>query len=224
MSSFCLVHGSTQSPQGWDLLVSELESRGHHSICVDLPANEPQASATRYAAVIGRALNGESNAIVVAHSASGLFLPLVPDYAPVGRLVYLGAVLPLPGASFFSQFQNNPGMYRPGFAGKDPTKDPAIAREYLFHDCPPERLEWALSTLRLMFAKQAILEVSPLEKWPDVPSSYISCTEDRALDPAWWERASEERLHTRSIRIEASHAPHVSRPVELAEILDSLAK
>jgi pimeloyl-ACP methyl ester carboxylesterase len=76
--------------------------------------------------------------------------------------------------------------------------------------------------LRLMFAKQAIVERSPLVRWPDVPSSYIYCSEDRALNPDWWEMAARERLRVDPIRIEAGHAPHVSRPVALATILDSL--
>jgi pimeloyl-ACP methyl ester carboxylesterase len=222
MSVFCLVHGSTQSPKGWEHLVSELKVHGHTCICVDLPTDEPDASATRYAAVIGAALVGVTKAVVVAHSASGLFLPLVPDYASVGRLVYLAAVIPLPRKSFLSQFQEAPDMYRPDFVGKDPTRDAAIAHHYLFHDCPADVAQWALSTLRLMFARQSLLEECPLDKWPTVPSSYISCSEDRAINPKWWEMAAHERLHTQPIRIKAGHAPHVSRSVELAEMLDAL--
>src|SRR5580698_1153191 len=69
MSVYCLVHGSTQSPRGWELLVSQLRARGHECICVDLPTDEPDASATRYAEVVGAALAGVNKATVVAHSA-----------------------------------------------------------------------------------------------------------------------------------------------------------
>jgi pimeloyl-ACP methyl ester carboxylesterase len=222
MSVFCLVHGSTQGPKGWELLVSELKARGHDCICVDLPTDQPGSTAAVYADAIGKALGKSKSPIVVAHSASGLFLPLVPEYAAVARLVYLAAVIPTPGESFLTQFQRDQGMYRPDFVGKDPTKDEALARQYLFHDCSPNVSQWALSTLRLMFAKQAIVERSPLVRWPDVPSSYIYCSEDRALNPDWWEMAARERLRVDPIRIEAGHAPHVSRPVALATILDSL--
>jgi pimeloyl-ACP methyl ester carboxylesterase len=113
-------------------------------------------------------------------------------------------------------------MYRPGFVGKDPTKDAALARQYLFHDCDPALTPWALSTLRLMFAKQALIENCPLTNWPEVPSSYISCSQDRAINPEWWESAARERLRTEPLRIEAGHAPHVSKPGVLAELLDSI--
>ena len=29
MTAFCLIHGSGQGPEGWKLLVHELEQRGH---------------------------------------------------------------------------------------------------------------------------------------------------------------------------------------------------
>jgi hypothetical protein len=53
-------------------------------------------------------------------------------------------------------------------------------------------------------------------------SSYISCSEDRTINPVWWEKAARERLHVEPIQIKAGHAPHVSQPIQLASILDSL--
>jgi hypothetical protein len=119
---------------------------------VDLPTDEPDASPTRYAEVVGAALAGLNKPTVIAHSASGFFLPLVPNYASVDRLVYLAAVIPQPGESFLSQFRRDPEMFRPDWVGKNPTKDPSLAIHYLFHDCSPEVAQWALSTLRLMNA------------------------------------------------------------------------
>jgi hypothetical protein len=49
MVTFCLVHGSTQSAAGRDRLVAEVERRGPRTIVPTLSANEPEASATRYA-------------------------------------------------------------------------------------------------------------------------------------------------------------------------------
>jgi pimeloyl-ACP methyl ester carboxylesterase len=198
VSLFCLVHGSTQSPAGWKLLVSELESRGHRSVCVDLPTNEPDASANRYADVIADAVRGMDAPIVVA------------------------AVIPEIGKSFMDQFKSAPEMYCSSFVGKDPTKDPDLARHFLFHDCDAEVVAWAVSTLRLMFAKQAAIEITPLLAWPDVPVAYISCSEDRTINPVWWESAAQERLGVEPIRIRAGHAPYVSRPGELADILGGL--
>jgi len=95
MSLFCLVHGSTQNASGWAMLVPELQRRGHRAICVNLPIDEPEASGTRYAQMIAEAMRNSTEApIVVAHSVSGVLLPLLPTYGAVSRIVFLAAFVP----------------------------------------------------------------------------------------------------------------------------------
>jgi pimeloyl-ACP methyl ester carboxylesterase len=220
MVTFCLVHGSTQSAAGWDRLVAELERRGHRTIVPTLAANEPEASATRYADQIVRMLPEDaSDVVVVAHSASGLFLPLVPAHRKVRYLVFLAAVIPKIGASLLDQFRAEPDMMSPDWVGKDPTASDEIAMRFLFHDCTPEIARWALTTRRLMYARGAYTEVCPLDRWPDVGSAYIVCANDRTITPAWAKSAARERLGVAPIELPGGHCPHVSRPAELAEAL-----
>jgi pimeloyl-ACP methyl ester carboxylesterase len=98
------------------------------------------------------------------------------------------------------------------------SKSPA----FLFHDCP-QVSEWALRRLRLMYAKRAMLERFPAAGWPDVPSSYMVCAEDRTVQAGWCRRGARERLGADAIVLPGGHCPHVSRPVELAEVLAKLA-
>lgn len=224
MSFFCLVHGSTQNASCWDLVVPELHYRGHQTVCPQLPINEPDASATRYADVIAEFIpSARPDTIVVAHSASGLFLPLVPGRRNVKRIVFLVAVIPRIGKSLLDQFAEEKDILNPDWIGKDPTKDQRLAAEFLFHDCSPELQKWAWGTASLMFARQAMREVCPLQAWPRVPSSYIVCSGDRTIQPAWARRAARERLGVEAIELPGGHCPHVSRPRELAEVLASLA-
>jgi pimeloyl-ACP methyl ester carboxylesterase len=224
MSLFCLVHGSTQNSTGWDLLVVELEKRGHEVVRMNLPADEPDAGGTRYAELIAQAIPAHrDDALVVAHSASGLFLPLVPAERRVRRIVFLAAIIPQIGKTFRDQISENKDMFNPEWVGKDPTKDHPAARDFLFHDCSPEVSNWALTTLRLMFARQAMLEVCPLNSWPDVPSSYIVCSDDRTVRPDWCRRAARERLGVTPFELPGGHCPHVSRPGKLAEMLSPLS-
>jgi len=110
---------------------------------------------------------------VVAHSVSGIFLPLLPAHCPVSRMVFLAAFVPEIGKSPTQQLQANPEMFWPDWIGKDPTKDDAVAVHYLFHDCDPATAAWALTTRRLMHARHALTETCHLRRWPDVPASYI---------------------------------------------------
>lgn len=225
MASFCLVHGSTQSASGWDLLVPELERYGHEVVCPQLPTDVPEASATFYADRICRSISPvRTDTLVVAHSASGLFLPLVAERCRVRRIVFLAAVIPQIGKSLLAQLNDEQDMLNPEWMGKDPTKDEEVARQFLFHDCSPEITRWALSSLKLMFARDAMMEVCPLSRWPDVPSSYILCEEDRTVRPEWCRRAAVERLGVKAIELSGGHCPYVSRPHELARVLDDLVE
>lgn len=113
-------------------------------------------------------------------------------------------------------------MFNPEWLGKDPTKDDELARKFLFHDCSPEMTNWALSTMSLMFARQAILEVCPVSTWPAVSSSYILSLDDKAIQPEWSRRAARERLGVDPIELPGGHCPYVSRPSDLADVLSAL--
>jgi pimeloyl-ACP methyl ester carboxylesterase len=222
MSLFCLVHGSTQDPSGWDLLVPELNALGHDTILVDLPVDQPAASASVYADRIAASVDSDE-AIIVAHSASGLFLPLVPTKRRVARIVFLAAVIPQIGKSLIDQVTSDPDMMNPDWRRKNPVDDDRVAMEFLFHDCTPEVARWAMTTRRLMMARQAMLEIFPLDRWPSVPCSSIVCTGDRTIQPEWSRRVASERLGVEPIELDAGHCPHVSRPAALAQALDAIS-
>ena len=57
--------------------------------------------------------NDRGDVVVVAHSASGLFLPLVPGKCRVQRLVFLAAVIPQIGQSLLDQVNDDPQMLKP---------------------------------------------------------------------------------------------------------------
>jgi Alpha/beta hydrolase family len=137
-------------------------------------------------------------------------------------LVFLAAVIPQVGKSFYDQINENKDMLNPDWVGKDPTKEEQVALQVLFHDCSAEVSKWALSTLRLKFARQAMFEVCPLRFWPSVASSYILCLDDRTVRADWCRRAARERLNAQPIELPGGQCPHVSRPRELAEVLSAL--
>ena len=226
MSLYCLIHGSTQNAEGWGLLTPELGRRGHRALAVGLPLDEPEASATRYADLIVRALDESGHeskdAIVVAHSAGGMFLPLVAARRPVRRIVFLAALVPRPGVSIIEQFRADPGMLNPEWVGKNPLED-AVAEEFLFHDCESEVKSWALTTRVLLNARRALAEACPLAEWPDVAGSYVVCAGDRTISPAWSRRAARDYLGVEAIELPGGHCPHVSRPGALADVLTGAA-
>jgi pimeloyl-ACP methyl ester carboxylesterase len=218
MAIFVLVHGSAHSARSWDLVKSRLEQRRHSVVTPELPADEPDASAMRYAEVIAASIPRGEEPIVVAHSASGWFLPLVASLHPVRRIVFLAAAVPKIGFSFLELFQAEPEMINPVWIGKDPRK-PEVIKEFLLHDCPADLLLWAQAEIRVLNLRRVWDECYPLQKWPSVAASCIVCSEDRTIQPAWSRKVARTQLGVEPIELSAGHCPYVSRPAELAEIL-----
>lgn len=225
MSIFCLVNGSTQNPLCWKLLAPELEKHGHQIITPSLPVDEPNASGTKYAEFIAQALEDQGDDVVlVGHSASGMFIPLVPSLRPIRQLVYLAALIPKPGASIRDQLASDPDMLNPEWvatcrAGNDPSTSDEVAMEFLFHDCQPEGISLGLNTRMRMYAERAMSEIFPLKQLPEVPPSYIVCSDDRTILPDWSRRVARERLGVEASELPGGHCPYLSRPLQLADVL-----
>ena len=221
MSMFGLVHGGGFGAWCWGRVIPELEARGHGAVTVDLTPDDQAAGAVRCAEVVARAFAAFDDLVLVGHSLAGLIIPLVPARHPVRRLVFLHALLPQPGVSVVDQLQAEPAMFNPEmFTAQAPFwEDEAVATRFLLHDCPPEIARDAFRRLR---PEPGVLgkEASPLRAWPEVPSAYIVCADDRTATPAWARRAARERLGVEPIDIPGGHCPFLARPGHLAETLE----
>ena len=221
-TTFGLIHGAHHGAWQWDLLVPELHSRGHDAIAVDLPIDDPGAGIEEYAHAVRGALAGANGDVtLVAHSLGGIVAPVVAAHRPVGRIVFLAAVIPQPGRTLAEQLAADP-LSRPGVRidSGDGTEvrpaDEAIERYY--HDVPPDLQRWAAARLRPQ-ATRPRLEPCPLERWPAVPCTYVVCVDDRAMDPARSRRAARDLLGLEAVEIPGSHSPFLARPAQLADIL-----
>jgi len=225
-----LVHGSYHGAWCWDFLRPELERRGHRVIAMDLPISDPTLGAADYAKAIEDALDPDTEPILVGHSMAGLIIPLVAASRPVRRLVFLAAFLPAPGKSANDQRATEPidGRVPPSSAEWTDLGDdvwmvgPNTATELFFHDAPAAVARWATQRLRAQ-SYGVLKEITPLAAWPDVESRSIVCRDDRAINPAWVRAAARERLGVEAIELPGAHSPFLTRPRELAQVIDSLA-
>lgn len=225
-----LVHGSYHGGWCWDLLTPELERLGHRVITVDLPISDPTLGAAEYADTVAKAIGPKSKPLLVGHSMGGLVIPLVATRRPVRRLVFLAAFLPLPGMSANDQRAGEPidGRVAPVATEWTDLGDdvwmigPHTATELFYHDTPAPTARWATQRLRPQ-SYRVLAETTPLTAWPEVERASIVCREDRAINPDWVRTAARERLGVDAIELGGGHSPFLSRPSELARILDSLA-
>ena len=64
--------------------------------------------------------------------------------------------------------------------------------------------------------------MTPLRRWPDVPVAYILGTDDRVVSHGYSNRAAREQLGVDPIEMAGGHSPFLSRPRELATLLEGL--
>jgi pimeloyl-ACP methyl ester carboxylesterase len=231
VTTFALVHGAWHGGWAFDPVVEHLTAAGHRAVAPDLPCEDPEAGAERYADVVEQAIGPpDGDLVVVGHSLGGLTAPLVARRRPVRRLVFVCGLLPEPGRPLSDRF-SDPDIFVPGpgertARGEDGlsrwlSEDDAIAAMYA--DCKPEVARGAAARLRGQ-APLPSREASPLDRWPDVPSSYLLCTEDLMVGPAWSRRVAREQLGVEPIEWPGSHSPMLARPRELAGLLVELAQ
>jgi pimeloyl-ACP methyl ester carboxylesterase len=205
----------------------ELQARGHDLITPSLRLDATDAGAVWHAERLVEEISSTSRSpselVCVAHSASGMYLPLVAERLSPRRMVFLAALIPRPGVSIIEQLRADPSMLNPEWIGKNSMVD-EVALQFVYHDCPPSRLTWALSTRVHFYAKRAMEEPCPLSTWPAVPAAYIACADDRILSPAWQRKASRDWLGIEAVELPGGHCPHVSRPELVADVLEQIAE
>jgi pimeloyl-ACP methyl ester carboxylesterase len=228
MATFCLVHGSWHGPWCFERLVPQLEAARHRAIAVDLSSDVPGSTCSGYAETVAEELaDADDEVIVIGHSFGGLTVPLVAEHRPVRHLVYLAALIPEPGISMSGQFEAEESILVPE-GGRDLDEqersywsDREVAIAAMYSDCTPEDAEWAWSKLRPQ-SRAAQNERCPLDRLPDLPTSYVICRDDRMVSAEWARNAARARLGIAPIEIEGGHSPFLTRPRELADLLAGL--
>ncbi len=231
MTTFALVHGAWHGAWCWDRLTPELEARGHRVVAPELPCDDPAATFTTYADVVVRALEGAPDDLVlVGHSVAGCTIPLVAARRPVGRLVYLCGMVPIPGLSHGEQVRAEPDTFAPGFGegwsrpdelDRIRWEDEGAAIRTLYPDCDADAARAAVARLRPQ-ARTPYREPCPLAALPG-PATYVLCAEDRVVNADWARRVARGRLDADLVELPGGHSPMVSRPAALAEVLSGPA-
>jgi pimeloyl-ACP methyl ester carboxylesterase len=220
MATFALIHGAGDVGWYWHLVEAQLRLRGHDVVAPDLPGDNDDASLDDYADTVVDAIGGRGNLIVVGQSYGGFTAPLVADRVPVDVLVLVAGMIPAPGESPADWWTNTghgeavrTQARRDG--GQTGSDDPFVA---FYHDVPRALAEEALSKERGE-SDTAYNSPWPLAAWPDVPTRFVLCTEDRFFPPEFLRRVVGERLGIAPDEIASGHCVALSRPRELADIL-----
>jgi pimeloyl-ACP methyl ester carboxylesterase len=209
VATFVLIHGGGSSAWDWHLVEPELRRRGHDAVAVDLPSEDESAGWAEYVETVVEAVGGRSELVVVGHSLGGFTAPLVCTRLPVELLVLVAAMIPAPG-ELFADWWTNSGYESSGYD------------DVFYHDVAPELAAESERRARDETSK-ALREPWPLEAWPEIPTRYLLCRDDRMFRADWARRHARERLGIEADELDGGHYISISRPRELAERLAAYA-
>ena len=206
-ATYVFVHGAGDGAWHWELVARELREYGHEAITLDLPSEDESAGWSDYADAVVEAIGDRGDVVVVAHSLGGFTAPLVCDRVPVDLLVLVAAMVPAPG-ELAEEWWTNTG-YASAYEG-----------DVYYHDVAPELAAEAARRGRGQ-SPSPMAEPWPLPRWPEVPTRYLLCRDDRAFPADWLRGVVQERLGFAPDEIDGGHLAYLSRPRELAARLDA---
>jgi len=209
MSTYVLIHGAGSDAWYWHLVEPRLRSLGHDVVAVDLPCDDDSAGFEEYAEVVVDAARNRADIVLVAQSLGGFTAPLVSSRVDVRLIVLVAAMVPSPGESAGEWWTNT------GHEFPDPF-DPAVV---FTHDLPPDLAAETGEHVRPQ-SGTPFEQPWPLDAWPDVPTRFLLCRDDRFFPADFLRRVVRERLDIEPDQMSGGHLPALAHPDELVQWLE----
>jgi len=215
--SIVLIHGAWHGAWCWDRVVSELEELDVNVKAVELPYtgfDDNVAEARR--AII----DAGDRVVVCAHSGGGVTMSQAASgLGSVVHLVYIAAFLVGPDEALDELIALAPTglLGAVTMDGDYSTVDPERARDLFYGDSSAEDIDRMVPLLRPMHMGVGEDVLRPA--WMDVPTSYVVCSNDRALSPVVQRRMAQHAANV--VEWPTDHSPFLTRPRELALLLCS---
>ena len=221
--SIVCVHGAWADGSSWSAVIERLQADGFDVNAPQFPLTSLADDVARLRQVLSRQ---EGPTIVAGHSFGGQIMTALGEDAPnVIGLVYIAAFGLDEGESLGALL-----------AGGPPT--PALAHlftdsrgfgwlledDFVDHfaaDVEPIRAR-AMWAVQQALALSAFDEVMDVPAWKSLPSWYLVARNDEAIPPDA-ERRFAERMGATTVEIPSSHVAMVSRPAEVADLIEQAA-
>jgi pimeloyl-ACP methyl ester carboxylesterase len=219
-----LVHGAWADGSGWKGVYDILVKDGYTVSIVQ----EPETSFKEDVAATKRILaQQDGQCILVAHSYGGAVITEAGTDPSVAGLVYVAAHMPDAGESEADDGKRFPSDVSKSAAIKKTADgftyiDPSQFHEYFAADLPAERAVFMARSQVLNFADN-FKAVITVPAWRSKPSWMAVAGKDRMINPEL-ERWYATRAKSNKIEVPgASHAVYVSRPKEVAALIEEAA-
>jgi pimeloyl-ACP methyl ester carboxylesterase len=219
MTDFLLIPGAGGVAWYWSRVVPLLQAAGHRAHAVDLPGPDEAAGLTRYAEVAADAVRGAADVVVVAQSLGGFTAPLVCERITARGLVFVNAMIPLPGetaAEWGDAVGSTQARLQAAEQGGYPGDFDLVT--YFLHDVPPEVAAEGEPYQRPE-AAVAFEQPCEFERWPDVPIRVLAGADDRLFPADFQRRVAHDRLGVAADVLPGGHLIALADPRGVADYL-----
>jgi pimeloyl-ACP methyl ester carboxylesterase len=224
MTTFVLIPGAGGIAWYWHRVVPLLEQAGHEALAVDLPGDDPHAGLNTYADLVVAAIGRRTDVTLVAQSIGGFTAALVSTRVPLHRLVFVNAMIPIPGETAGEWWAHTRWTEaREAAARRRGYNIEFDVATYFLHDVPKDVAEEGAAHERPE-SEIAFTEPANFEAWPDVPIHVVVGRDDRFFPNDFQRRVARERLARPVDEIPGGHLVALSHPHELADRLHSYVK
>lgn len=223
LMSIVLVHGGFVDGSGWEGVYQSLKKDGYSVSIVQ----NPTKSLADDVAFTKRVIEAQEGGVVlVGHSYGGVVITEAGNHPKVASLVYVTAFAPDAGESVSALIKNPPpGAPVPpilplqdGYLGLDKAKFHASFAA----DVDSEKAAF-MADSQLPWGADALTGAVSQPAWRTKPSWYLVATDDAMIPPAA-QRFMSKRAGSVVVEKPGSHAIYVSRPNDVAALIERAAK
>lgn len=226
-----LVHGAWSGSWIWGKVLEGLRERGIEAIAVDLPscsATDASMDVHGDAKHVADVIDGIDGPVVLVGNSYG---GVVITEAGVGRdnvrhLVYIAAAMPEPSEPIFDVLQSaSAPEFGAGIGFLEDgrlTLDSDVCIKTAFNQASAADHDlWRKNGSPAMSYGTDFAVSLPVVAWQSIPSTYVVCSDDRAIRPEAQREWAKERA-TNVVEWPTDHCPHLSSPDRVVELIASL--
>jgi pimeloyl-ACP methyl ester carboxylesterase len=217
-----LVHGAWADGSSWSRVITGLHEAGIPVIAAAIPLSTLSDDVNALDRTIDRT---EGPVVVVGHAYAGGVIGAT-KHPRMRALVYVAALAPDEGETVADVFYRNP----PHADAPDLKPDdhgwiwlPVNAFGKAFAQQGTAEQHAVLAAVQRPIAAPCIQQPVPRPGWKDRPSWFLVAEEDRMINPIT-QKFMAERMHAKLHTHDADHAPLITRPQTVVDIISEAAR
>jgi pimeloyl-ACP methyl ester carboxylesterase len=217
MTAVVLVHGAWADGSSWSRVIADLHQAGIAVIAAPIPLTTLDDDVQAVQRAIDRT---EGPVVLAGHAYAGGVIGAT-NHPRLKALVYIAALAPDEGETVADVFYRNPPHpqapeLKPDDEGWIWLPTNAFGDAFAQHATPEEHA--VLAAVQRPIAVPAIQQPVPRPGWKDLPTWYLVAEEDRMINPDT-QRFMAERINGRTHTHQVDHAPLITRPDVVTDIL-----